>query len=109
MCKDPVAFEKEYAAITAPEITVAPKVKKPKKVIDDDSQDEEFTTVGKDGKAMHFTPESIFKNLQMVQEARGKKVSIIHLALVCCTEPKLSRTLIGRSKFVFWRNCWMSR
>lgn len=70
---DPVAFEKEYAAITAPEISTAPKVKKPKRVADEDSQDEEFTTVGKDGKAMHFTPESIFKNLQMVQEARGKK------------------------------------
>lgn len=24
---------------------------------------------------MQFTPESIFKNLQLVQEARGKKVS----------------------------------
>lgn len=33
-----------------------------------------FTTVGKGGKTMQFTADSIFKNLQMVQEARGKKV-----------------------------------
>jgi hypothetical protein len=38
--------------------------------------DEEFTTVGKGGKAMAFTPETIFKNLQAVQEARGKKVRL---------------------------------
>jgi translation initiation factor 3 subunit C len=37
---------------------------------------EDFTTVGKGGRAMQFTPESIFKNLQAVQEARGKKVTL---------------------------------
>ena len=44
---------------------------------DDDnelSETEDFTTVGKGGKAMQFTSEGIFKNLQLVQEARGKKV-----------------------------------
>jgi translation initiation factor 3 subunit C len=39
----------------------------------DDAVDD-FTTVGKGGKAMQFTADSIFKNLQHVQEARGKKV-----------------------------------
>ncbi|KAK2467756.1 hypothetical protein APHAL10511_000051 [Amanita phalloides] len=34
---------------------------------------DEFTTVGKGGKVMQFTSESIFKSLQAVQEARGKK------------------------------------
>jgi translation initiation factor 3 subunit C len=37
-------------------------------------QVDEFTTVGKGGKVMQFTPESIFKHLKAVQEARGKKV-----------------------------------
>ena len=41
----------------------------------EEDEDEDFMTVGKGGKAIQFTPESIFKNLQVVQEARGKKVS----------------------------------
>jgi translation initiation factor 3 subunit C len=52
--------------------------KKQRKDVADDSDDDEddtFTTVGKGGKAMQFTPDGIFKNLQLVQEARGKKVS----------------------------------
>lgn len=51
----------------------APAVKK-KKVSNVESEPEDFTTVGKGGKAMQFTADSIFKNLQAVQEARGKKV-----------------------------------
>lgn len=39
-----------------------------------EEEDDEFTTVGKGGKGMQFTPEGIFKNLQVVQDARGKKV-----------------------------------
>jgi translation initiation factor 3 subunit C len=34
-----------------------------------------YTTVGKGGKAMQFSSDGILKNLQAVQEARGKKVS----------------------------------
>jgi translation initiation factor 3 subunit C len=52
--------------------------KKPRKDVaedDDDDEDDTFTTVGKGGKAMQFTPDGIFKNLQLVQEARGKKVT----------------------------------
>lgn len=48
-------------------------MKKAKKAEED--EDEDFMTVGKGGKAIQFTPESIFKHLQVVQEARGKKVS----------------------------------
>lgn len=40
----------------------------------DDTAVEEFTTVGKGGRGVQFTSEGIFKNLQAVQEARGKKV-----------------------------------
>ena len=35
---------------------------------------DEYTTVGRGGKVMQFTSEGIFKHLQAVQEARGKKV-----------------------------------
>jgi len=48
---------------------------KAKKIIHTEEQaDDDFTTVGKGGKAMQFTAEGIFKNLQVIQEARGKKV-----------------------------------
>ncbi|KAL0956288.1 hypothetical protein HGRIS_002446 [Hohenbuehelia grisea] len=70
---DPEAFEREFSATVAPE---APAPRAPrKKARDEESgeEDETFQTVGKGGKAMQFTAEGIFKNLQAVQEARGKK------------------------------------
>ncbi|KAI0665969.1 eukaryotic translation initiation factor 3 subunit 8 [Trametes maxima] len=69
--EDPEAFEREYQAIVAPEVAPAVKVKKAKKT--EEEEDEDFTTVGKGGKGIQFTPENIFKNLQVVQENRGKK------------------------------------
>ncbi|KAH8080293.1 eukaryotic translation initiation factor 3 subunit 8 [Cristinia sonorae] len=69
---DPDAFEKEYASFAQNDAPAPAKpAKKAKKA--EESEDEAFTTVGKGGKGMQFTPESIFKNLQLVQEARGKK------------------------------------
>ena len=44
------------------------------RVPEDADEDEDFTTVGKGGKTVQLTPESIYKNLQAIQEARGKKV-----------------------------------
>lgn len=38
-----------------------------------DDDDEGFETVGRGGKALTFTPESIFKHLRGIIEARGKK------------------------------------
>jgi len=35
--------------------------------------DEGFATVGRGGKAVQYTPESIFKHLRIIIEARGKK------------------------------------
>lgn len=37
--------------------------------------EEDFTQVGKGGKATQYTAEGIYKSLQAIQEARGKKVS----------------------------------
>ncbi|EMD37449.1 hypothetical protein CERSUDRAFT_114096 [Gelatoporia subvermispora B] len=72
---DPEAFEREWQATVAPETaTPAAKPKKVKRTEGEEEEEEdEFTTVGKGGKAIQFTSEGIFKNLQMVQEARGKK------------------------------------
>ncbi|TBU48110.1 eukaryotic translation initiation factor 3 subunit 8 [Dichomitus squalens] len=71
--EDPEAFEREYQASVQPEVAPAPPRAKKVKKGDEEEEDEDFTTVGKGGKAIQFTPESIFKNLQVVQEARGKK------------------------------------
>ncbi|KAH7927117.1 hypothetical protein BV22DRAFT_1061497 [Leucogyrophana mollusca] len=75
---DPEAFEREYAALAQPVEAIAVKVKKVKKAAPSDSEDDvpeddRFTTVGKGGKAMQFTTDSIFKTLKLVNEARGKK------------------------------------
>ena len=75
--QDPEAFERDYIAATTRE-TAAPteKAKGPAAAAVDD----EFTTVGKGGKAMAFTADTILKNLQAVQEARGKKVRLADLS-----------------------------
>lgn len=111
MYQDPERFEQEYASHAAAEAQPPPpKVKKVKRLVGEtDEEDEEFTTVGKGGKAMAFTPESIFKNLQLVQEARGKKVCHYgaywhHLIFILCF-----RTPTVQSKFAFWRSSWKLR
>ncbi|RPD78594.1 eukaryotic translation initiation factor 3 subunit 8 [Lentinus tigrinus ALCF2SS1-7] len=71
--EDPEGFERDFQATFVSEAPAPAKAKKAKKGNDEEDEDEEFTTVGKGGKAIQFTPESIFKNLQVVQEARGKK------------------------------------
>jgi translation initiation factor 3 subunit C len=59
------------------EEVVVPKAKKAKAnlnldlAIDDD--DEGFSTVGKGGRTLQFTPESILKHLRTIMESRGKK------------------------------------
>jgi translation initiation factor 3 subunit C len=57
------------------EVKPAPKVKKvniePEAAADFD--DEGFATVGKGGRALQYTPESIFKHLRGIMESRGKK------------------------------------
>ena len=74
--QDPETFEQTYDAVE--QEVVAPPVKKEKrstlKEVAVGAEDEDFTTVGKGGKAMQFTSEGIYKNLQLIQEARGKKV-----------------------------------
>jgi translation initiation factor 3 subunit C len=49
---------------------------------DEEEVQDSFTTVGKSGKAIQYTAEGIFKTLQLVQEARGKKVSSVTTAVL---------------------------
>jgi translation initiation factor 3 subunit C len=58
------------------EEVVVPKAKKPKASFALDVQvedDEGFATVGKGGRTLLFTPESILKHLRSIMESRGKK------------------------------------
>ncbi|KAF8473797.1 eukaryotic translation initiation factor 3 subunit 8 N-terminus-domain-containing protein, partial [Gautieria morchelliformis] len=62
--EDPEGFEHEYAAAVAePAVDVE----------EEGDEGGDFTSVGKGGKALGFTPDSVFKNLQTVQESCGKK------------------------------------
>ncbi|KAK1749367.1 eukaryotic translation initiation factor 3 subunit 8 N-terminus-domain-containing protein [Echria macrotheca] len=72
------AFRKDSEAFMKPdeeEDEPAPKVSKVKfePVSADAEDDEGFATVGKGGRALLFTPESIFKHLRTILESRGKK------------------------------------
>lgn len=58
------------------EVVVVEKTKKPKSVYVegiDPGDDEGFETVGRGGKTLQYTPESIFKHLRSIVESRGKK------------------------------------
>jgi len=59
-----------------PQAQVRPEtVKKSVTVEGEGEGEDDFTHVGKGGKATQYTAEGIYKNLQAIQEARGKKVS----------------------------------
>ncbi|KAF9129181.1 Translation initiation factor 3 subunit c [Mortierella sp. 14UC] len=79
-----------------------PKVKKPKKVVVSDSEDDSeaeaaddgFTPVGAGGKTVEFNQENIYKKLKEVADARGKKntnredqVRILDKLLVVANSP----------------------
>ena len=58
------------------EVVIIEKTKKPKSVYIDGinaGDDEGFETVGRGGKTLQYTPESIFKHLRTIIESRGKK------------------------------------
>ncbi len=75
VCQDPEAFEQEFAALAAPQVQVRPEVvRRPVGVDDEDEDDEDFTHVGRGGRATQYTSEGIYKHLQAIHEARGKKV-----------------------------------
>lgn len=59
-----------------PQVQVRPETVKKFVTVEGEGEDEDdFTHVGKGGKATQYTAEGIYKTLQAIQEARGKKVS----------------------------------
>lgn len=74
---------------------------------DEEREDGDFTSVGKGGKPLGFTPDSVFKNLQTVQESRGKKV-VFHFETYIAAGLLINQTLrtqIEPCKFMSWKSC----
>lgn len=82
LCQDPEEFERKYAAIIQPEPAAPRAPRQPRRGAAQGSDDDgnvvgsQFTTVGRGGRTMQFTSDTILKTLQSVQEARGKKVCL---------------------------------
>jgi translation initiation factor 3 subunit C len=71
------AYRKDKDGFMVEEEVAAPKPKGPKAVFQniapEQEDDEGFATVGRGGKTLSYTPESIFKHLKVIIESRGKK------------------------------------
>ncbi|KAF7557345.1 hypothetical protein G7046_g6062 [Stylonectria norvegica] len=70
--------ELEFMESDEEEVAPAPKPSKSSRFIEveptpEDIDDEGFATVGKGGRTLQYTPESIFKHLRSILESRGKK------------------------------------
>ena len=102
VCQDPEAFEQEYAALAAPQVQVRPEVVRRPVGVEGEDDDDDFTHVGKGGKATQFTSEGIYKHLQAIHEARGKKVPRIVVRMSPYRFFFFRRTQIVLIKFVFW-------
>ena len=68
--KDPTGFLVEQVVKPTRSARVAPSA--PVQFAQEED-DDGFATVGRGGKALYFTPESIFKHLKGIIESRGKK------------------------------------
>ncbi|KAL4918688.1 eukaryotic translation initiation factor 3 subunit 8 N-terminus-domain-containing protein [Aspergillus aurantiobrunneus] len=62
--------EEQKPAPTAPRLSKLERVEAPAAVAGDDDG---FATVGRGGKTLQYTPESILKHLRVIVESRGKK------------------------------------
>ncbi|KAG9082366.1 Translation initiation factor 3 subunit c, partial [Ceratobasidium sp. UAMH 11750] len=71
---DPGAYEAAENREPAVAPTTGPKKKKVRlEDEEDEEEDDAFQTVGRSGKTMTFSTEALYKNLQEIQEARGRK------------------------------------
>lgn len=80
--QDPEVFERDYQAAIALAAPSQPSVPSQNRIATRQEDDEEFATVGKGGRIMQFTSEGVLKNLQAVQEARGKKVTCFYFVSI---------------------------
>jgi len=75
--QDTDKFEREYAAffepVAAPTPARATASAKNQTTVEGEEEEDGFTAVGKGGKSVQYTSESIFKVLAQVNENRGKK------------------------------------
>jgi translation initiation factor 3 subunit C len=82
--QDPDKFERDYIQALAPP-PVATRESRPAQPggaeAAQDGEPDEFTTVGKGGKGVQHTAETIFKDLAQVNENRGKKVCLPRLCV----------------------------
>ncbi|KAI9372748.1 eukaryotic translation initiation factor 3 subunit 8 N-terminus-domain-containing protein [Aspergillus egyptiacus] len=62
--------EEKKPAVAAPRLTKLERVEAPAAAVGDDDG---FSTVGRGGKTLQYTPESILKHLRVIVESRGKK------------------------------------
>ena len=81
--------------------------------------DEGFSTVGRGGKTLQYTPESILKHLRSIVESRGKKntdraeqIRIMEKLLEVADTPyrtiRVLLTLIStRFRSYYWLNCYI--
>ncbi|KAK0637365.1 eukaryotic translation initiation factor 3 subunit 8 N-terminus-domain-containing protein [Bombardia bombarda] len=63
-------MESDEEVAPAPKV---PKVRFHEPTADEEGDDSGFAVVGKGGRVLEFTPESIFKHLRSIMESRGKK------------------------------------
>ncbi|KKK18548.1 hypothetical protein AOCH_000754 [Aspergillus ochraceoroseus] len=63
--------EEEKPVVSAPRLTKVERVEAPVAAVAGD--DDGFATVGRGGKTLQYTPESILKHLRVIVESRGKK------------------------------------
>ncbi|KAF8637069.1 hypothetical protein AX17_003088 [Amanita inopinata Kibby_2008] len=71
--EDPAAYQRIHVPSSSQFSPITAQGKKSLLTTLEAEADSNFTTVGKGGKAMQFTSEGIYKSLQAVQDARGKK------------------------------------
>ncbi|KAE8355078.1 eukaryotic translation initiation factor 3 subunit EifCc [Aspergillus coremiiformis] len=62
--------EETKLAVATPRLTKVERVEAPAAVV---TSDDGFATVGRGGKTLQYTPESILKHLRVIVESRGKK------------------------------------
>lgn len=62
-----------------------PRVSRQAVAEDGEEGEDDFTTVGRGGRSISYAADTIFKHLQTIQEARGKKVSILFVTVSVMT------------------------
>jgi hypothetical protein len=78
LVQNPEAYERSHAPMSLSQTPAAAQSTTPGQERDLD----DFSTIGKGGKVVQITSEGIFKSLQAIQEARGKKVYTMYTQMV---------------------------